>query len=124
MRRCPVCHKGTLRQEYGGAIECSECSTEFELVDGRLRRAPPPDPKPPLPVISPALRRQLFFGRLVAGKSCRQITDELRDEGIISVSETTVKNYRENHYLEIQQAQAGRAANLRIVTPAWSQGKE
>src|SRR5574343_102175 len=118
MIKCPVCHKGMLRKDYGCDIECGECSAIFERYTGGLRRIPPDDPKPAGYKLSPQQRHDLFFDRLVAGQSSQQIADALRAEGIINVCETTVRNYRENHYEEIAQAREGKSPQIRIVTPA------
>jgi hypothetical protein len=118
MTRCPACHKGTLHPERGGNIECSECSVLFEIVGNGVRCIPAADPRPTSPILSPELRRTLFFDRLVLNQSPQQIAGTLRDEGIITVSPSTIQNYRDNHFEEIKQAQSGKYPRLRIVTPA------
>lgn len=97
MIKCPACNRGQLRKEYGGDIECSKCSRLFERSNGGFKQVPPDDPKPAGYKLTPLMRRELFFDRLVDGKSSTQIADELRNEGIIDVCESTVRNYRDNH---------------------------
>lgn len=117
MIRCPACHKGTLRQDYGRNIECSECSVEFKVVAGKVQYVPVSVVKQSQPILSPTMRRTLFFDRLVAGASPQQIADELREDGIITVSPVTIQNYRDNHSEEINQLRQARS-NVKIVTPA------
>lgn len=118
MIKCPSCHKGMLRQDYGQPIECGECSAIFERYNGGLKIIPPDAPKPAGYKLTPQQRRSLFFDRLVAGQSSQQIADALRAEGIINVCESTVRNYRDNHYEEINAAKKGIYPKIRIVTPA------
>ena len=68
MIKCPSCHKGMLRKDYGQPIECGECSAVFEIVNGVLQMMPIGEPKhtgrpiqtkvlSPIKIITPASRR-------------------------------------------------------------------
>ena len=112
MRICPSCNKGFLRHDYGCDIECGECSAVFEIVDGNLCQLPVALPKPSGTILTPELRRELFFDKLVEGQSCDQIANDLREDGIVNVCSSTVKNYRENNYVEISRKR-GQLASLK-----------
>lgn len=118
MIKCPSCHKGYLRQDYGCDIECGECSAVFKMVDGKVQYIPPADPRPTAPILSQQMRRMLFFDRLVMGQSPQEIADELREDGIITVSPPTIQNYKDNHWEEIKQVREGKLPKIRIETPA------
>jgi transcription initiation factor TFIIIB Brf1 subunit/transcription initiation factor TFIIB len=112
MIKCPSCHKGTLRRDYGQDIECSECSVVFKVKGKKVRCIPSAAAKTTAPKIAPEVRRGLFFDRLVLGESPQQISDALKKESVI-ISPATIQNYRENHAEEISQRR-GQLASLKV----------
>jgi hypothetical protein len=117
MIKCSACKRGYLRQDYGGDIECSECSRLFIRTAFGLEQQPDGQPITKGYRLTSAQRRAWFFDRLVAGKSSQQIVDELRQEGIADLCESTVRSWRDNHYEEINAAKGNRY-EVKIVTPA------
>ena len=100
--KCPSCHKGTLRQEVRGKIECSECSVLFEVVGNGVRCIPAASPREAATKLAPEVRHGLFFDRLVLGESPQQVSDALKKERVI-ISPSVIQNYRENHAEEISR---------------------
>ena len=112
MIRCPSCHKGTLSRRYGGDVECTECSVLFEVVGSKVRCIPTAAMKASRPKGTPAVRRGMFFDRLVLGESPQQIAEALKKEKVI-IDPAVIQNYRENHAEEISQRR-GQLASLNV----------
>ena len=112
MIRCPACHKGTLSRRYGGDVECTECSVLFEVVGSKVRCIPTAAMKASRPKGTPAVRRGMFFDRLVLGESPQQIAEALKKEKVI-IDPAVIQNYRENHAEEISQRR-GQLASLNV----------
>ena len=111
MIRCPACHKGTLRQDYGQDIECGECSVVFKVEGNKVRCIPAAYAKPTVSRLTSKIRHGLFFDRLVKGESPQQISDALKKENVI-IDPSVIQNYRENHTEEISQRR-GQLASLK-----------
>jgi hypothetical protein len=89
----------------------------FEVVGSKVRCIPTAAMKASRPKGTPAVRRGMFFDRLVLEESPQQISEALKKEKVI-IDPSVIQNYRENHYIEISQRR-GQLASLKV-----RQGKE